>query len=236
MFWVFGLETCGILAPWPGTEPTLPALKGNVLTIGPPEKSPNLLFHCKGNLPLQLGELAFFFPPPCFSGAQWSSSVKKLCLLRILWKHYSFLWYFCPGVWEGPVTPGPGVGVRPGGRLGLRSAQPCVAGLWWDRSPVCEGDRVSKHREWPSVGGRAALSPWWGKVGCPAVDRIRSSQVRVSGMRSNASAKLTIFVRPGHGRGHVWSRDQEHRQNKMESPGDQRPLSQPLWRLLGGGR
>ena len=24
------------------------------------------------------------------------------------------------------MTPGPGVGVRPGGRLGLRSAQPCV--------------------------------------------------------------------------------------------------------------
>ena len=38
MFWFFGQEACRILAPWPGIEPTLPALE--VLTIGPPGKSP----------------------------------------------------------------------------------------------------------------------------------------------------------------------------------------------------
>ena len=39
MFWIFGCEACGILAPQPGIEPTLPALEGEVLTTGPPGKS-----------------------------------------------------------------------------------------------------------------------------------------------------------------------------------------------------
>ena len=34
MFWFFGREVCGILAPRPGIEPTLPALEGEVLTTG----------------------------------------------------------------------------------------------------------------------------------------------------------------------------------------------------------
>ena len=38
MFWFFGLEACEVLAPWPGIEPTLPALE--VLTTEPPGKSP----------------------------------------------------------------------------------------------------------------------------------------------------------------------------------------------------
>ena len=42
MFWVLGLEACGILVPRPGVEPTLPALEGKVLTIGPPGKSPEI--------------------------------------------------------------------------------------------------------------------------------------------------------------------------------------------------
>ena len=41
MFWVFGPEARGILVPRPGIEPTLPALEGKVLTIGPPGKSPD---------------------------------------------------------------------------------------------------------------------------------------------------------------------------------------------------
>ena len=40
----FGHEACGILPPWPGIEPASPALKGNVSTSGPPEKSPHLSF------------------------------------------------------------------------------------------------------------------------------------------------------------------------------------------------
>ena len=39
MFWSFGPETCGILAPRPGIEPASPALEGEVLTTGPPGKS-----------------------------------------------------------------------------------------------------------------------------------------------------------------------------------------------------
>ena len=39
MFWFFGHEACGILAPRPGIEPTPPALEGEVLTTGPLGKS-----------------------------------------------------------------------------------------------------------------------------------------------------------------------------------------------------
>ena len=39
-FFFFGQKACGILVPWPGIEPTTPAMEGEVLTTGPPEKSP----------------------------------------------------------------------------------------------------------------------------------------------------------------------------------------------------
>ena len=39
VFWFFGPEACGILAPRPGIEPATPVLEGEVLTTGPPEKS-----------------------------------------------------------------------------------------------------------------------------------------------------------------------------------------------------
>ena len=39
MFWLFGHEKYGILAPWPGIKPTTPALEGEVLTPGLPGKS-----------------------------------------------------------------------------------------------------------------------------------------------------------------------------------------------------
>ena len=43
MFWFFGPKaSCGVLAPQPGIEPEPPALEGEVLTTGPPEKSPTL--------------------------------------------------------------------------------------------------------------------------------------------------------------------------------------------------
>ena len=52
VFWFFGPEACGILAPRPGIEPAPPALEGRVLTTGPPGKSPK-----KAPLPT---ESAFF--------------------------------------------------------------------------------------------------------------------------------------------------------------------------------
>ena len=39
MFWLLACKACGILAPQPGTEPTIPALEGKVLTTGPPGKT-----------------------------------------------------------------------------------------------------------------------------------------------------------------------------------------------------
>ena len=39
MFWFFGHEVCGILAPRPGIEPAPPSLEGEVLTTGLPGKS-----------------------------------------------------------------------------------------------------------------------------------------------------------------------------------------------------
>ena len=44
MFWFFGHEACGILAPQPGIKPASPALEGEVLTTGPPGKSLCVLF------------------------------------------------------------------------------------------------------------------------------------------------------------------------------------------------
>ena len=39
MFWFFGHEACGILAPQPGIKPAPRALEGEVFTTGPPGKS-----------------------------------------------------------------------------------------------------------------------------------------------------------------------------------------------------
>ena len=39
MFWYFGQEACEILAPWPGVEPTPPALESEVLGTGLQGKS-----------------------------------------------------------------------------------------------------------------------------------------------------------------------------------------------------
>ena len=45
MFWFFGPEGCGILAPKPGIEPSLPTLEGKVSTTGPKGKSLQPLDH-----------------------------------------------------------------------------------------------------------------------------------------------------------------------------------------------
>ena len=44
MFWFFGHEACGILAPRTGIELAPPALEGEILTTGPPGKSQRLFF------------------------------------------------------------------------------------------------------------------------------------------------------------------------------------------------
>ena len=42
--WLSRPAKCGILVPWPGIEPTFPALEGGFLTIGLPGKSPEFAF------------------------------------------------------------------------------------------------------------------------------------------------------------------------------------------------
>ena len=44
MFWFFGPEACGILAPWSGIELLPLALEGEVLTTRPSEESHNIYF------------------------------------------------------------------------------------------------------------------------------------------------------------------------------------------------
>ena len=44
MFWFFGCEACGILAPRPGIKLSPPALEGKVSTTGPPGKSRFCIF------------------------------------------------------------------------------------------------------------------------------------------------------------------------------------------------
>ena len=56
MFWVFGREACGILAPPPGIDPAPPALEGKVLTTGPPGRSRTASFDLQP--PSQKGPLA----------------------------------------------------------------------------------------------------------------------------------------------------------------------------------
>ena len=43
MFWLFGHEAWGTSDPQPGIQPTPHALEGEVLTTGPPGKSPGFL-------------------------------------------------------------------------------------------------------------------------------------------------------------------------------------------------
>ena len=49
MFWFLSHEVCGILAPWPGIEPTPSALEGKVLISKPPKKSFLLMVFKKVN-------------------------------------------------------------------------------------------------------------------------------------------------------------------------------------------
>ena len=44
MFWFFGCEACGIVAPHPGTDPIPPALEGEVLTTAPLRRAPFSFF------------------------------------------------------------------------------------------------------------------------------------------------------------------------------------------------
>ena len=64
MLWFFGPEAYGILTPQPGIKPPSYALKGKVLTIGPPGKSCKCIlitdFHAVAlTLPIEMPPLKY---------------------------------------------------------------------------------------------------------------------------------------------------------------------------------
>ena len=74
MFWFFGREARGILAPWPGIEPTPPTLEGKVLTTGLPGR-------------FQEGQLLILMWLPEFTGChthRWPESWETCVLVPAL--------------------------------------------------------------------------------------------------------------------------------------------------------
>ena len=56
-FCFYGFKACGILAPWPGTEPTLPALEDEVLTTEPLGKLQTQSILKSTKMPVLMNEL-----------------------------------------------------------------------------------------------------------------------------------------------------------------------------------
>ena len=83
-FLVFGSIARGILVPWPGIEPEPSALKGRVLTTGPPGKSP----------PSHIVKLSDFHVYPVF----------KTFLLNWTWKEYFVCERGGRSTWKAPCT------------------------------------------------------------------------------------------------------------------------------------
>ena len=119
VFWFFGHEAYGILAPRPGNEPTPPALEGEVLTTGPPGKSQCSFldiakFPSTGTIPLcfplnnvwkclfspqccperALQHFDFFFFANLISDKCYLSKVLKFCISLIMSevKHLFIYW------------------------------------------------------------------------------------------------------------------------------------------------
>ena len=78
MFWFFGHEVCGILASWPGIEPTPSVYEGEVLTTGQPGNSQQV--SVLSFIKKHRERVAVFRCPliPCFP---CGCSVSKLCLV-----------------------------------------------------------------------------------------------------------------------------------------------------------
>ena len=95
VFFFFGHNACGILAPQPGIEPAPPALEGEVLTTGPPGKS---LSHVLRKEYLVSSRSAPCLPCPVGAGR----STSKFCLTERV-----------RGVVKGPTARGTGWDVCP---------------------------------------------------------------------------------------------------------------------------
>ena len=73
-FCFFGCKACEILVPQPGIEPTPLALEGEVLTTGPPGKSPKIWF-------LYCAYMSLLWICPILPGSTDSSELPQLSLL-----------------------------------------------------------------------------------------------------------------------------------------------------------
>ena len=100
MFWFFGHEACGILAPPPEIEPILPELEGRVLTIGPPGKSHRAFFEGAATRSSKQEERH----SPLHHGCHCVTDLPNLglisaCLARLLSSFMAFISYF-PRAWD----------------------------------------------------------------------------------------------------------------------------------------
>ena len=109
MFCFYGHEACGILAARPGTEPTPPALEGDVITTGLPGESPEIflflfshkIWALEGDLFLLSAHVLCFVSAQVFhilcSPATWIHWVaKKYCgfPFRTQFPRRDFSWMF----------------------------------------------------------------------------------------------------------------------------------------------
>ena len=85
---------CGILVPWPGTEPMSPALPGRLLTTGPPGKSLNLSLFDKGSWRLQLWWWTHLFLLEVLLVFAWRSLTLRRMHIKDL------LFFGCATVWH----------------------------------------------------------------------------------------------------------------------------------------
>ena len=100
MFWFFGYEACGILAPPPEIEPILPELEGRVLTIGPPGKSHRAFFEGAATRSSKQEERH----SPLHHGCHCVTDLPNLglisaCLALLLSSFMAFISYF-PRAWD----------------------------------------------------------------------------------------------------------------------------------------
>ena len=93
VFWFFGHEAHGLVAPWPGIQCTPPALEGEVLIIGPPGK--NLIFlqiWNKGNFYINYG-------PDFYFSKRKIIPLDRTREVKILFEIYYILLLFLPSKW-----------------------------------------------------------------------------------------------------------------------------------------
>ena len=98
-------------------------------------------------MPLQLEELALFFPHHIFLVHKQSSLVKKTLLAKNLVEALLISMVFLSRSLGGPSDTRAWGGCQAWWEAGSEECSALCAGLRWDRGPVCEGDGVREHGE-----------------------------------------------------------------------------------------